>query len=222
MICSLNCLKINLSEETAVEIVEKTKKRTSSAAPNKWEMLIQAAIAEFAQRGYSNTEVQAITDRCSLAKGTLYLYFKSKEKLFWDSFVYITREIEQIIHKVDISDADPLEKIANIMKQSAEIFVRKPDYIPILAQVRSVPRAQVPADVTRLTDNSIFGPLYRFVQEAIDQKLIGTFGVEDYTISILNTMWGVFMYYRPEEDSMSLPERIQFTLDLFMNGMKRR
>lgn len=200
----------------------KAKKRTRSTASNKREMLIRAAISEFARRGYANTEVQAITDRCSLAKGTLYLYFKSKENLFWDSFLYISQNFEQIIHRVSISDIGPLDKIGSVMIQSAELFVEQPDYIPILAQMRSIPKAKVPPEINRLTDNVIFGPLYRFVQEAIDQKLIAPQNVEDYTISLLNALWGIMMYYRTEEDSMSLPERVQYTFDLFMNGMKKR
>ena len=202
--------------------MEKAKKRSGTTASNKREMLIQAAIAEFARRGYANTEVQAITDHCSLAKGTLYLYFPSKEKLFWDCFLYISRDIEKIIHRVSASEVGPLDKIGNIMIQAAELFVEKPDYIPILSQIRSVPKAQVPPEVTRLTDNTIFGPLYSFVQEAIDQKLIMPHKVEDYTNSLLNALWGIMMYYRAEEDTMTLPERVQYTLDLFMNGMKKR
>ena len=198
------------------------KRRDNTDAPNKREILIQAAIAEFARRGYANTEVQAITDHCSLAKGTLYLYFKSKEKLFWDTFLYISRELEQIIHRVSISDVGPLEKIRDTMIQAAELFVEKPDYIPILSQMRSVPKAQVPPEITRLTDNTLFGPLFSFVQDAMDQKLIVSRQVEDYTISLLNAMWGIMMYHRAEEDSMSLPERVRYTLELFMNGMKTR
>lgn len=202
--------------------MKKAKKRSGTTASDKRELLILAAIAEFARRGYANTEVQAITDHCSLAKGTLYLYFKSKEKLFWDSFLYISHDIEKIIHRVSISEIGPLEKIGSIMIQAAELFSENPDYIPILSQMRSIPKDQVPAEVTRLTDNTIFGPLYHFVQEAMDQKLIVPRKVEDYTISLLNSLWGTIMYYKAEEDTMTLPERVQYTFDLFMNGMKKK
>lgn len=199
-----------------------SKKGTRSNEPNKRKLLIQAAIAEFARRGYANTEVQAITDRCSLAKGTLYLYFKSKEKLFWDAFLYISRELEEIIHRISVSDAEPLDKISHIMIEAAQLFAEQPDYIPILAQMRSIPRAQVPTEINRLTDNALFGPLYGFIQAAIDQKQITPRRVEDFTTSLLNAMWGVMMFYRAEEDAMSLTERVRYTLELFMDGIKKR
>ena len=196
--------------------------RGRSKSTNKRELLIEAAIAEFARRGYANTEVQAVTDHCSLAKGTLYLYFKSKENLFWEAFLHISREIERIIQKVSLAETGPIEKIRDCMVQAAELFVANPDFISVISQTRSVPRDRVPAEVTRLTENTIFTPLYGFIQAAIDQKLILPQKVQDYTDSILNAIWGVIMFYRANEDSMTLPERVRFTVELFFNGMMKR
>jgi AcrR family transcriptional regulator len=46
------------------------------------EKIIQAAIESFAQTGYDRTKMEDIAKRLSLSKGTIYLYFKSKEDLF--------------------------------------------------------------------------------------------------------------------------------------------
>lgn len=44
--------------------------------------IIQAAIESFGQTGFDRTKMDDIAKRLGLSKGTLYLYFKSKEDLF--------------------------------------------------------------------------------------------------------------------------------------------
>lgn len=44
--------------------------------------IIQAAIQSFSQTGFDRTKVEDIAKRLGLSKGTIYLYFASKEDLF--------------------------------------------------------------------------------------------------------------------------------------------
>lgn len=46
------------------------------------EKIIQAAIESFAQTGFDRTKMEDIAKRLGLSKGTIYLYFASKEELF--------------------------------------------------------------------------------------------------------------------------------------------
>lgn len=46
------------------------------------EKIIQAAIKSFAQTGFDKTKMEDIAKRLGLSKGTIYLYFNSKEDLF--------------------------------------------------------------------------------------------------------------------------------------------
>src|SRR5215470_16376162 len=44
--------------------------------------IIAAALASFAERGFSATRLDDIARRAGVTRGTLYLYFPSKEELF--------------------------------------------------------------------------------------------------------------------------------------------
>jgi AcrR family transcriptional regulator len=46
------------------------------------EKMIQAAIASFALTGFDRTKMEDIAKRLGISKGTIYLYFASKEELF--------------------------------------------------------------------------------------------------------------------------------------------
>ncbi len=44
--------------------------------------IVAAAEALFSERGFRNTTMQEISEKVELSKGTIYLYFKSKEELY--------------------------------------------------------------------------------------------------------------------------------------------
>jgi len=53
--------------------------RRKDARPNE---ILAAALAEFVEHGYAATKLESVGRRAGITKGTLYLYFESKEALF--------------------------------------------------------------------------------------------------------------------------------------------
>jgi len=61
---------------------------------DKSELIIQAALKIFYQRGYGSISVEDIAREAKVAKGTIYLYFKDKDELFFRSVLYVIEFIE--------------------------------------------------------------------------------------------------------------------------------
>ena len=81
-------------------------------ADERREELLQTALALFAERGYENTPVQAITDAIGIAKGTFYHYFESKENLLNELVFYFADQIfESARARLAESDGDAIEKL---------------------------------------------------------------------------------------------------------------
>lgn len=59
------------------------KSTTSQHKKDLKEKIIQSAMVNFAKNGFERTKMDDIAEGAGLAKGTLYLYFKSKEDLFY-------------------------------------------------------------------------------------------------------------------------------------------
>ena len=55
--------------------------------------ILQAARAVFARQGYANTVVDDIATQAGIAKGTLYLYFPSKEQIYLAALLEQAREL---------------------------------------------------------------------------------------------------------------------------------
>ncbi|HEX7033941.1 MAG TPA: TetR/AcrR family transcriptional regulator [Nitrososphaera sp.] len=79
------------------------------------EKIIQAAIESFSQSGYDRTKMEDIAKRLGLSKGTIYLYFRSKE----DLFIAIC---ERNIQKSDKEDAGFFVNKENVASDAEQIY----------------------------------------------------------------------------------------------------
>jgi len=82
--------------------------------PEKYQRILDAALAVFAEKGFFVSRISDIADRANVADGTVYLYFKSKDDILatainsaFDTFMSNARtELERI--------ADPAERLRRL------------------------------------------------------------------------------------------------------------
>ena len=74
----------------------------------KKQMILDAAVELFAEKGIEATSVQQITEKCGISKGAFYLHFKSKEQLTVAILDYFMQnallEIDQAVNSVQTND----------------------------------------------------------------------------------------------------------------------
>jgi TetR/AcrR family fatty acid metabolism transcriptional regulator len=79
------------------------------SSPEKYQRILDAAVAVFAERGFHSSRVSDIAARADVADGTIYLYFKNKEEILmaaintaFDAFMKHARtEIAPITSPID-------------------------------------------------------------------------------------------------------------------------
>lgn len=79
---SLQSLINALDDEKKASQAQKSEKKRVE--------IMDAAIALFSKYGYDKTTLEAIAESLNIAKSTVYLYFKNKEKLFMDCIARLT------------------------------------------------------------------------------------------------------------------------------------
>ena len=101
---------------------------------DKHEAILRAAIAVFARRGFFNSQVADIARAASVAAGTVYLYFRSKEDLLVSIFERAMREgITEGRAALD-GVSDPVERLRRIARVHLERVGRDRD-LAIVTQV---------------------------------------------------------------------------------------
>lgn len=108
---------------------------------NRRPQLLQAALEVFGERGLANARLQDIAERAGVSKGTVYLYFPSKEALFRDMIRQTAIDaIERGEQAPDLGS--PPEQLATFIRRYWE-FVRSPAFSTIhrlvLAELHQFP-----------------------------------------------------------------------------------
>jgi len=99
--------------------------------------ILATAARVFAQAGYQNTDMQAIADAGGVAKGTIYLYFKSKEALFLAAVDKGIRDMQAFIDAHTEGISDPLDRIAESIRAYLTFFQAHPEQVELLIQERA-------------------------------------------------------------------------------------
>lgn len=101
------------------------------AKNDKQDLIIDAALEVFREKGYANARMADIARRAGVSYGLVYHYFGSKEVLFnlivesWWNDLYTMMEHEKA------SDGQFREKLVNIIRFFLDTYVKRPNLISI-------------------------------------------------------------------------------------------
>jgi AcrR family transcriptional regulator len=109
------------------------------------EAILETAAAIFTDKDYNDISMLAVAERAGLAKGTLYLYFQTKEALF---LAVLHRQLEGWFDALDISLAHASTPIADLIARS---LADQPDMLRLLALLH-----------THLENNAGYAPVAAF------------------------------------------------------------
>ena len=135
------------------------RQRRKDARPQE---LLEAALALFVEKGFAATRAEEVAKRAGVSKGTLYLYYPSKEELFKavvrHNLTSLIAEGEQMAGSFEGSSSDLL---ALLIQTWWERFGNTPAagiHKVILAEVRNFPElAQFYADEVMVPADRLFG-----------------------------------------------------------------
>ena len=72
-----------------------TRRRRKAERPGE---ILEAAFAEFSRSGYAATTLDQVAERAGVTKGTIYVYFESKEQLFISVVREVTKATLDTVH----------------------------------------------------------------------------------------------------------------------------
>ncbi|AXQ27350.1 TetR/AcrR family transcriptional regulator [Solimonas sp. K1W22B-7] len=98
--------------------------RRSEARPGE---LVQAALELFVERGYSSTRLDDVAQRAGVSKGTIYLYYGSKEELMRAAIrLAVQPKLQFAEQMMERSDRSTREMLSMIVANWLEDYTRTP------------------------------------------------------------------------------------------------
>ncbi|MBT2679953.1 TetR/AcrR family transcriptional regulator [Bacillus sp. ISL-35] len=99
-----------------------------SLNPEKQERILNAALKEFAQKGYENASTNEIVKSAGISKGLLFHYFNNKKELYLFLYNHFTEVIsEEFFQELDFSERDIFERLKNLMILKSRLMARHPE-----------------------------------------------------------------------------------------------
>ncbi len=94
----------------------------------KREKIINAAMLEFAQRGYDRASTNEIVKRAEISKGLLFHYFRTKKVLFLFLYDHAIKVMREDFHRrIDPLEGDFFKKMRQVLAIKLEILKRYPE-----------------------------------------------------------------------------------------------
>jgi len=94
--------------------------------------ILEAAIAEFASRGFDGARVDAIARQTNTARAMIYYYFKSKEGLYLavleDAYVSICKAEQSL----DLAHLSPEQAIGELVGFTFDYYQRHPEFVALV------------------------------------------------------------------------------------------
>lgn len=131
------------------------------------QQIIDAAFAIFSERGLAAARLDDIAKRAGLSKGTIYLYFPSKEDLFREvvrkKIVTRIEEREQAF----LGSADPASEVLDGFMRHYWTFMRSPEFGPMFrlvhAEIRNFP------DLAAFYAEEVIARSHRLIEKLIER-----------------------------------------------------
>ena len=102
------------------------------SAADKRQLILEAAIRVFAERGFNQARVSDIADAAGVAYGLMYHYFGSKDEVLDTLFLDRWNVLLAAIREVDQGDADPRDKLYAITSFIVDSYRYDPDLMKVI------------------------------------------------------------------------------------------
>ena len=185
--------------------------------------ILRASEHIFAQKGYEKATMQDIAKEAQYATGTVYLYFKDKESLYFSLLEEKISELMAIIKKKSAGVKDVKVKLNILIFESLAFFENNQDFFHIFVSETSkfrwvIDRKIASSPLMSEHMNYLAGIVRKAQQEKLIRDDFKAEHIADIFASILSTVI-VGMLKEKSSHLEKLKNISGFIFDLFMNGV---
>ena len=137
----------------------------------KQKRIIESAIKLFAEHGFHNTSVQEIANLAGVSKGSVYLYFESKEEILLNVFYYYSDLIRERILSIQHQTLSPKEKLIKQIQVQLEEVYKHHDFFMMHLREQNVSFNSKLEEFMKKVRLSSLGWLKEIIQAAYGNKV---------------------------------------------------
>ncbi len=171
------------------------------------EEIIRAAANLFSQKSYHDVTMDDIAEKVGVAKGTIYLYFDSKEKLYLEIMEETYEEIESILEK-ETAKSDPAPmKLKKVLGLIFKFYLQNLDVLRILSrdETHLIREHYELTEHWRLRRIKLYE---KILEKGINEGSFRPSNTELTALIIFGLVRSVMFYYKSEKSAESIAEEV--------------
>jgi len=159
-------LTSSVNKEVFKEVMMSSK--FLSLNPEKQERILNAALKEFAQKGYENASTNEIVKSAGISKGLLFHYFKNKKELYLFLYNHFTHVmVEEFFNELDLSERDIFERMKTLMILKNKLMAKHPEVFDFTVAA-SMETAEEVKEILNNTNTELIQASYSRLFDNID------------------------------------------------------
>ncbi|MGQ9615568.1 MAG: TetR/AcrR family transcriptional regulator [Spirochaetota bacterium] len=186
--------------------------------------IMQAALKIFSRKGYTPAAVDEVAAEAGIGKGTLYLYFKDKEELFFSTIMSVVEDLASMIQSEIPDGLSSVEALFRLVRLQFEFFSRNRDFFNIYLTILNYNLLSNYTDLFQsLVDKQKL--LYEFEVEIVEKgKREGYIRKDIETGLIVSSFQGMIhdvvakMCFDNTSVSFDVDEKAKLVMKLFLEG----
>jgi AcrR family transcriptional regulator len=189
--------------------------------------IIRAALKLFARGGFEATSVDDIAREAGYGKGTLYLYFKDKEDLYYHTLLAVFEAYEQAIRGCIGPDVPPAEILESIAAGMIAFFAGNRDTFRLLHTMSGPGSGPLKQKLMEPVRNKI-DRLLAFEEEVIERgKKEGAFRTDIPSRDMVHGFTGMVNFamqsllFSGPAEPLDAARRAEVIMRIFLEGVAR-
>jgi AcrR family transcriptional regulator len=185
------------------------------------EQILAAATEVFSRKGFSAARMEDIADETGVSKGTLYLYFDSKDDLITAILDLIfQREFKQI-SQLDLSAISATQAIWQMIDLIVQDFIRMQHLMPVTYEFLALAfRNRVVQKAIQQYFDRYMQLLVSIIQHGIEAGEFRAVAVRDIAISIGALVEGTFLLWVYDPDQVDVEHNIRAGVQVLIMGIQ--
>jgi AcrR family transcriptional regulator len=184
--------------------------------------IIQAACHVFGEKGFEPATVDAIAEAAHVAKGTVYLYYPSKQAIYDAVFASGMADLERLIGERMAAAGSAREAIAAFVTVRAEYFLQHPDFFRVYVAefARHVAGAPESRGACQLALDRQTRALQRVMEKAVAAGEVRPVDPESAAMAVFDVSKGLIGRRLMLGGRAGIHKDITFLTDLIWSGLK--
>jgi TetR/AcrR family fatty acid metabolism transcriptional regulator len=195
---------------TKEEVVEEFRKQT----------ICDAAMRVVARKGIRSVTVQDIADEAGVAKGTIYIYFQSRDEILARAMDGATEQLLEKLAAACQSCRSFRDLLERRVRTQLQHFEENRDFFRMyLAMAEPLGEKRLRKHATYQT---YLAQLEQLLREAVERKEIRDVRVDRMAVAISSVVRDIVLHRIIEREPPPLDEDVSFAVDFIMRGIGER